>query len=366
MSKIGVICYPTFGGSGIVASELGKGLSNKHEIHFISYQKPVRLNKSSKNIFFHKVHIPAYPLFEYPPYELALAARIVEIVEKFKLDLLHVHYAIPHAYAAVNAQQILLEKNISIPIVTTLHGTDITLVGKSPFVLSAVNYAINKSSLVTCVSESLKLDTLRYFDIQHDIRVIPNFINFNNRLHLDKEFNNKKVVSHISNFRPVKRISDVINIFYIIQNKIDAELILIGDGPDLSDAKLLVDKYNLNSSVRFMGKSNNIEESLRNTDLFLLPSSSESFGLVALEAMSFGVPVITTNSGGVVELVIDGENGYTCNVGDVVDMGNKAIDLLSDKTMYSRFSANAYDKAKEYDIDSIIKLYDNCYSELIN
>ena len=365
MSKIGMICYPTFGGSGIVASELGKGLSNKHEIHFISYQKPVRVNLLSENIFFHKVHVPAYPLFEYPPYELALAARIAELVEKFKLDLLHVHYAIPHAYAAVNAQQILLEKNIFIPIITTLHGTDITLVGKSPFVLSAVNYAINKSSLVTCVSESLKEDTLQYFDIKHDIKVIPNFINFNNRDYVDKKYSNKKIISHISNFRPVKRISDVINIFYIIKNKIDAELILIGDGPDIAEAKLLVDKYELNSLVSFMGKSNSIEKTLQKTDLFLLPSASESFGLVALEAMSFGVPVITTNSGGIVELVIDGKNGYTCDVGDVLDMGNKAIKLLSDEVKYSRFSTNAYDKAKEYDINNIIKLYDHFYSQLI-
>jgi len=366
MSKIGIICYPTFGGSGIVASELGKGLSQKHEVHFISYQKPVRIDLLSDNIFFHQVYVPTYPLFEYPPYELALTARIVEVVEVFNLDVLHVHYAIPHAYAAVNAQQILLEKNIFIPIVTTLHGTDITLVGKSPFVLSSVNYAINKSSLVTCVSASLKSDTLKYFDIKHDIRVIPNFINFNNRIDLEKKSHDKKIITHISNFRPVKRVLDVVEVFYVIQKKIDAKLVLIGDGPDLIETQLLVKKYGLDSSVSFLGKSKNIEKTLQKTDLFLLPSLSESFGLVALEAMSFGVPVITTNSGGIVELVVDGENGYTCSVGDVADMSRKAIQLLLSKTMYSSFSSNAYSKAKEYDMNTIILLYEKCYSELIN
>jgi N-acetyl-alpha-D-glucosaminyl L-malate synthase BshA len=364
--KIGIICYPTFGGSGIVASELGLGLLNKHEIHFISYEKPVRLDLLKENIYYHKVNIPTYPLFEYPPYELALAARISEVVECFDLDVLHVHYAIPHAYAAVNAQQILLEKNIIIPIVTTLHGTDITLVGKSPFVLSAVNYAINKSSLVTCVSEDLKQETLTYFNIKNEIKVIPNFINLENGFSPPRILNNKKKITHISNFRPVKRIMDVIRVFVGICDKIDAELIMIGEGPDLSKAKSLVKEYNLESCVSFLGKSKNIDSILKETDLFLLPSESESFGLVALEAMSFGVPVITTNSGGITELVKDSETGYACSVGDIVNMSRVSIDLLSDSDLYSTFSANAYRRAKMYDINTIIPLYEECYATVLS
>lgn len=360
-----MICYPTFGGSGIVASELGLGLLNKHEIHFISYEKPVRLDLLKENIYYHKVNIPTYPLFEYPPYELALSARIAEVVECFCLDVLHVHYAIPHAYAAVNAQQILLEKNITIPIVTTLHGTDITLVGKSPFVLSSVNYAINKSSLVTCVSEDLKQETLTYFNIKHEIKVIPNFINLENGFLPPRILNKKKKITHISNFRPVKRIMDVIRVFLGICDKIDSELILIGDGPDLLKAKALVKEYNLESQVSFLGKSKNIDSILRDTDLFLLPSESESFGLVALEAMSFGVPVVTTNSGGITELVKDGETGYACNVGDVVNMTKMSIDLLCDSDLYSKMSANAYRIAKIYDINNIIPLYEQCYSSVL-
>jgi len=364
--KIGIICYPTFGGSGIVASELGLGLLNKHDIHFISYEQPVRLDMSKENLYYHKVNIPTYPLFEYPPYELALAARIAEVVECFNLDVLHVHYAIPHAYAAVNAQQILLEKNITIPIVTTLHGTDITLVGKSPFVLSSVNYAINQSSLVTCVSEDLKQETLTYFNIKNEIKVIPNFINLSNGFSPPRILNNKKKITHISNFRPVKRIMDVIRVFSSISEKIDSELIMIGDGPDLLQAKSLVKEYNLEDRVSFLGKSKNIDIILKDTDLFLLPSESESFGLVALEAMSFGVPVVTTNSGGIAELVQDAETGYTCNVGDVVNMSRLSIDLLSDSDMYSKFSVNAYRRAKMYDINQIIPLYEECYSTVLN
>ena len=364
--KIGIICYPTFGGSGIVASELGLGLLNKHEIHFISYEKPVRLDLLKKNIYYHKVNIPTYPLFEYPPYELALAARIAEVVECFNIDVLHVHYAIPHAYAAVNAQQILLEKHITIPIVTTLHGTDITLVGKSPFVLSSVNYAINKSSLVTCVSEDLKQETLTYFNIKHEIKVIPNFINLDNGFSPPRTLNNKKKITHISNFRPVKRIIDVIRVFSNINTKIDSELVMIGEGPDLLKAKSLVKKYNLESSVSFLGKSKNIDSILQETDLFLLPSESESFGLVALEAMSFGIPVITTNSGGITELVKDSETGYACKVGDVINMSRVSIDLLSDPDLYSKFSINAYRKAKMYDINEVIPLYEECYVRVLN
>ena len=366
MKNIGIICYPTFGGSGIVASELGHGLSNKYKIHFISYEKPVRLNLSNKNIFYHKVNIPNYPLFEYPPYELALTARIVEVVKSFNLDLLHVHYAIPHAYAAVNARKILLEDNIDVPIVTTLHGTDITLLGKSPFILSAVNYAINQSSLVTCVSQNLKLETLKHFDIQHDIKVIPNFISFNSADIITKKNKKKKVISHISNFRSVKRVLDVIYIFHNIQKTINSELIMIGDGPDFQKAKSLVIKLGLERLVNFVGKSKHIQKFLKKTDLFLLPSESESFGLVALEAMSFGIPVITTNCGGVTELVLDGKNGHTCNVGDIHDMSCKSINLLSDMELYSKYSSSSYRTAKKYDINNIIPLYEECYLDIIN
>lgn len=364
MNKIGIICYPTFGGSGIVASELGKHLSHKYEVHFISYEKPVRLDLTERNIYFHKVSIPHYPLFEYPPYELALTARIVEVVESFNLQLLHVHYAIPHAYAAVNAAQILLEKNIIIPIITTLHGTDITLVGKSPFVLSSVNYAINKSSLVTCVSESLKLDTLKYFNIKKDIKVIPNFIKLPPAQNIVKT-GKTKIITHISNFRPVKRVCDVIDVFSTVVKKIDAKLIMIGDGPDLEKSKLLVRKYNLTDNVLFVGKSKEIDKVLSKTDLFLLPSEFESFGLVALEAMSFGIPVVTTNTGGIVELVLDGVNGYNCIVGDISKMSLKVIELLSNNNLYNQFSNEAYNQAKKFHIDRIIPLYESCYLELI-
>ena len=366
MIKIGIICYPTFGGSGIVASELGMGLASKYEVHFISYEKPVRINLNEPNIFFHKVTVPIYPLFEYPPYELALTARIVEVVKDFSLDLLHVHYAIPHAYAAVNAQQILSINNNTIPIVTTLHGTDITLVGKSPFVLSSVNYAINKSTLVTCVSKDLKEKTLQYFNIQHDIKVIPNFINIDpSNLNVNKKTNSTKILTHISNFRPVKRTLDVVKVFNNIQKNIKSELIMIGDGPDLEKTKDLVKAYGLGSSVHFVGKSNNIQSFLKKTDLFLLPSESESFGLVALEAMSFGVPVITTNSGGIVELVLDNHNGFTCHVGDIENMTLRANNLLLNNQLYDKFSIAAFNTAKQYDTKTIITLYESCYLDLI-
>ena len=365
MNKIGIICHPTFGGSGIVASELGIGLSSSYEVHFISYEKPVRLDLSKPNLFYHKVMVPSYPLFHYPPYELALTARIVEIVALYGIDLLHVHYAIPHAYAAVNARQILLEKNINIPIVTTLHGTDITLIGKSPVVLSSVNYAINQSSLVTCVSNDLREQTFEYFDINHDIHVIPNFITLNDSFLLKKTTNEKKVVTHISNFRPVKRVLDVIHVFANLHKEINVELIMIGEGPDLDSAKVLVNDYGIESVVSFIGKSKNIKVVLEKTDLFLLPSESESFGLVALEAMSFGVPVITTNVGGVKELVLDGQTGYTCSVGDVQEMSKKSINLLSDTQLYAEFSACAYSQAKKYDINTILPLYEECYLKLI-
>ena len=365
MKKIGIICYPTFGGSGIVASELGRGLTNNFEVHFISYEKPVRIDLAELNIFFHKVTIPLYPLFEYPPYELALTATIVEVVKKYNLDLLHVHYAIPHAYAAVNAQKILYEENIKIPIITTLHGTDISLVGKSPFVLSSVRYAINESTIVTCVSNDLKKQTLKYFNIEKPIHVIPNFIEIDKSFSLDFKKNKKKIITHISNFRPVKRVCDVISIFSNIFKKIDSELIMIGDGPELNKAKKLSKKLRIHNNIHFVGKSRNIKNYLKKSDLFLLPSESESFGLVALEAMSFGVPVITTSSGGVTELVMNNKNGFTCNVGDVNEMSNKSIKLLNDKNLYKNFSSNSFSTALKFDKTKIIPEYEKCYKKLL-
>ena len=366
MKKIGIVCYPTFGGSGIVASELGQALSVKHKIHFISYKKPVRFDSQNKNLFYHQVNVPDYPLFEYPPYELALTTCIVEVTEKYNLDLIHVHYAIPHAYAAINAKQILLEKSIKIPIVTTLHGTDITLVGKSPYIISAVNYAINQSSIVTAVSESLKKQTLKYFDIKKEIRVIPNFIDFqNSQLNLKPNNKQTRVITHISNFRPVKRVQDVVSIFYNIQRKINSKLILIGDGPDFKKIQKMVQTKGLDSIVQFLGKTKNIKDVLEKTDLFLLPSESESFGLVALEAMSFGVPVITTSSGGIVDLVVNNENGYHCPVGDVEAMSSNAIHLLTNSQLYQKMSSKSYQRAKEYDVCRVLPMYEDCYEAIV-
>jgi len=365
MKNIGIICYPTFGGSGIIASQLGMGLSKKHNVHFICYEKPVKLDLDQGNIFYHKVNIPIYPLFEYPPYELALTARIVEVVKKYNLDLIHVHYAIPHAYAAVNAQKILIGEDITIPIITTLHGTDITLVGKSPYVLSAVNYAINESSLVTAVSESLKSDTLMYFNIKKDIKVIPNFIDLSTKRELSCNSNEVKRLLHISNFRPVKRILDVIEIFNIVNHEVKSELTLIGDGPDIDKAKAYVMSKGLESSVHFMGYEKHIDDILRHADLFLLPSENESFGLVALEAMSFGVPVISTSSGGICELVLDNFNGYTCQVGDVHNMAKKAVDLLLNDNLYQEMRSHALQTAEKYELQNIIALYEECYREVL-
>ena len=365
MKNIGVVCYPTFGGSGIIASKLGLGLSKTHKVHFICYKEPVTLDLSQPNIFFHKVNVPNYPLFEYPPYELALTARIVEVTKKYHLDLIHVHYAIPHAYAALNAQRILQEQNISIPVITTLHGTDITLVGKSPYILSAVNYAINNSSIVTAVSKDLKEKTLQYFHVHNEIFVIPNFIEVPVDRKLIKKSNTTKVITHISNFRAVKRVFDVIDIFETVVRKIDSKLIMVGDGPDMEKAKAVVCSKGLDSIVSFTGSTKYVDDLLTETDLFLLPSEHESFGLVALEAMSFGIPVISTDSGGITELVLDSFNGYTCQVGDTLRMSQRAISLLSDPELYQKTSFNAYQTALKYNMNDVIPLYEKCYQKAL-
>ncbi len=371
--KIGIVCYPTFGGSGVVATELGIELSKKgHEIHFITYSQPVRLDALSKNLHYHEVNVPDYPLFKYEPYELALSSKLYDVVSKHKIDVLHVHYAIPHAYAAYMAKKILDENGYNIPIITTLHGTDITLVGNHPFYKPAVTFSINKSDIVTCVSKSLRDDTREFFGIKRDIKVIPNFIDIEkySKKHLLFERNiiaqdKEKIIVHISNFRPLKRIIDVIKIFEKISQKINSKLIMVGDGPDKKKAKDFLRKNNLKNKVIFLGKTNEIDEILCSSDLFLLPSEKESFGLAALEAMALKVPVISSNVGGLKELNINGNSGYTSDVGDIDSMSNNAIEILSNEKLKNTFKNQAFENAKKYDIKKVIPLYEETYSEAL-
>tara|TARA_B100000900_G_scaffold411171_1_gene430345 strand:- start:959 stop:2089 length:1131 start_codon:yes stop_codon:yes gene_type:complete len=371
--KIGIVCYPTFGGSGVVATELGIELSKKgHEIHFITYSQPVRLDALSKNLHYHEVNVPDYPLFKYEPYELALSSKLYDVVSKHKIDVLHVHYAIPHAYAAYMAKKILDENGYNIPIITTLHGTDITLVGNHPFYKPAVTFSINKSDIVTCVSKSLRDDTREFFGIKRDIKVIPNFIDIEkySKKHLLFERNiiaqdKEKIIVHISNFRPLKRIIDVIKIFEKISQKINSKLIMVGDGPDKKKAKDFLRKNNLKNKVIFLGKTNEIDEILCSSDLFLLPSEKESFGLAALEAMALKVPVISSNVGGLKELNINGNSGYTSHVGDIDSMSNNAIEILSNEKLKNTFKNQAFENAKKYDIKKVIPLYEEIYSEAL-
>ena len=372
--KIGIVCYPTFGGSGVVATELGIELSKKgHEIHFITYSQPVRLDALSSNLHYHEVNVPDYPLFKYEPYELALSSKLYDVISKYEIDVLHVHYAIPHAYAAYMAKKILNENGYKIPIVTTLHGTDITLVGNHPFYKPAVTFSINKSDIVTCVSKSLMEDTREFFGIQRDIKVIPNFIDIDKyeRKHNNCEKNvisegDEKIIVHISNFRPLKRIIDVIKIFEKINSEIRSKLIMVGDGPEKKKAKDYLRKNNLNNRVIFLGKTNEVDEILCSSDLFLLPSEKESFGLAALEAMALKVPVISTNIGGLSELNINGNSGYTSDIGDIDSMASNAIKILSDKSLKKKYRFQAFENAKKYDIKKIIPLYESVYQEALN
>ena len=372
--KIGIVCYPTFGGSGVVATELGIELSKKgHEIHFITYSQPVRLDALSSNLHYHEVNVPDYPLFKYEPYELALSSKLYDVISKYEIDVLHVHYAIPHAYAAYMAKKILNENGYKIPIVTTLHGTDITLVGNHPFYKPAVTFSINKSDIVTCVSKSLMEDTREFFEIQRDIKVIPNFIDIDKyeRKHNNCEKNvisegDEKIIVHISNFRPLKRIIDVIKIFEKINSEIRSKLIMVGDGPEKKKAKDYLRKNNLKNRVIFLGKTNEVDEILCSSDLFLLPSEKESFGLAALEAMAWKVPVISTNIGGLSELNINGNSGYTSDIGDIDSMASNAIKILSDKSLKKKYSSQAFENAKKYDIKKIIPLYESVYQEALN
>jgi len=370
--KIGIVCYPTYGGSGVVATELGIALAEKgHEVHFISYSQPFRLDRVSDKTFFHEVTVPDYPLFDYTPYELNLTSKLVDVVLHEKIDILHVHYAIPHASAAIQAKHILETYGVKIPIVTTLHGTDITLLGKDKSFKPVIEYAINKSDAVTSVSLDLKKETLNHFKITKQIDVIPNFIDSNlynkdgDKVLRSKLANtDEKILIHVSNFRKVKRVTDVVKIFEIVQKEIPSKLIMIGDGPERIQAEQLCRKLNISDRVKFMGKLKSVEEFMSISDLFLLPSETESFGLVALEAMASGVSVISSNSGGLSEVNIDGLTGYLSEVGDVKQMSENAIKLLSDNEKLEEFKENAFIHSQKFDLPNILPLYECLYEKL--
>lgn len=369
--KIGIACYPTFGGSGVLATELGKALANKgHQVHFITYQQPVRLNEFNANIFYHEVRVPTYPLFDYPPYEVALASTMVDAIINHDLDLLHVHYAIPHASAAYMAKQIVKSKTgRCVPVITTLHGTDITLVGKDKTYEPVVTFSINESDAITSVSENLKEETYKNFDIKKDIEVITNFVDV---ARFDKKPidafkkviapNGEKVLMHASNFRKVKRVDDVIKVFANVRNKVACKLMMVGDGPERPMAEELARQLGVADDVRFVGKQEQMEEITAVTDIFLLTSEYESFGLSALEAMAAKAIVISTNAGGIPEINIDGKTGFMANVGDVETMSNKAIEVLQNENLLQQMKENAYEHAKKFDIKNIIPIYEKLYS----
>ena len=372
--NIAIVCYPTFGGSGVVATELGLALGKRgHNIHFITYNLPVRLETlNDSKIHFHEVNVPDYPLFKYQPYELALSSRLVDVIKSNKIDLLHVHYAIPHAYAAYMAKKMLFDIGIEIPIVTTLHGTDITLVGSHPFYRPAVTFSINHSDRVTAVSKSLKEDTLNLFDIKKKIDVIPNFIDTEAIGTKDKPCKRtllakkeEKILTHISNFRPLKRIVDVIDIFKGINSKIDSKLMMIGEGPEKRKAIRYVSDNKLKDKVLFLGNSNEIDKILCYSDLFLLRSEKESFGLSALEAMAHGVPIISSNAGGIPEVNLNGKTGFISNIGDTDSMINNAISLLSNPQKHKLFKKQAQLQAKKFDLESVVDSYERIYNDAV-
>ena len=372
--KIAIVCYPTFGGSGVVATELGIALSKRgHEIHFITYKQPVRLELLSSNVHFHEVNVPEYPLFHYQPYELALSSKLVNVIRNHRIDLLHVHYAIPHAYAGYMAKKMLQSEGITIPMVTTLHGTDITLVGNHPFYKPAVTFSINNSDVITCVSESLKQDTLRHFEVTKDIDVVHNFIdtNVSEKVFTDCQRDlmaeaDEKIITHISNLRPVKRLNDVVSVFYKIQQSIKAKLIIVGEGPEREAAEQLITEYDIANNVIFVGQSNEIDKILCFSDLFLLPSEAESFGLAALEAMVDGVPVISSNAGGLPEVNIHGESGFLSDVGDIDDMAANALKIFKDEKTLKEFKERAKKVAKSFDINTIVPKYESLYQKAID
>ena len=371
--NIGIVCYPTFGGSGVLATELGLELSRKgHEVHFITYSQPVRLELLNSNVHFHEVNVPEYPLFHYQPYELALSSKLVDMVKIHKIDVLHVHYAIPHAYAAYMAKKMLHEEGVDVPIVTTLHGTDITLVGSHPFYKTAVTFSINKSDAVTSVSQNLKEDTQRLFHTKKDIKVIPNFIDIDKYINTYKDCDRdllalpeERVITHVSNFRPVKCIGDVIEIFYNIQKELPAKLIMVGEGPERKKAELLCKTYKIEDKVVFLGNSSEVDKILCFSDLFLLPSQTESFGLAALEAMASGVPVISSDSGGIPEVNIHGVSGFLSPVGAIDDMAQNALSILKDETVLETFKKGAQNTATKFDIHKIVPFYEAIYEEAL-
>lgn len=372
--KIGILCYPTYGGSGIVATELGMILANQgHEVHFISSNLPARLDMTRANIFFHKVQVENYPLFKFPPYDIALSSTIYQVVKLYDLDILHAHYAIPFAYSAFYAKQMLKEDNKDIPLITTLHGTDITLVGQHPSYNKAVEFSINQSDAITSVSESLKQDTLKNFHIKKEIQVINNFID-NQLFDAEKfvccrdQFANKgeKILIHVSNLRPVKRIQDVLEIFKNVQKNINSKLVIIGEGPDMEIINnFLSDNPELITKIRLLGKVDDLQRILKLADVFLLPSEQESFGLAALEAMAAGVPVISSNAGGIPEVNIHGKTGFVADIGDVESMTKYAAQLLSDETLLAEMKINAKENAELFDIKNIIPQYISLYNKLL-
>lgn len=377
--KIGITCYPTYGGSGVVATELGKALALRgHEIHFISYAMPTRLNGFVDNIFYHEVEINNYPLFEFPLYSIALASKMVEVTKFIGLDLLHAHYAIPHATSAYLAREILkseTDNSVDIKFITTLHGTDITLTGLEPSFLPTMKFSIEKSDGVTAVSKFLADKTQQQYKINKEIEVIPNFIDINKYKRQDDEKakcfkknfapNNEKILVHISNFRPLKRVQDVIKVFDAVKKKVDSKLILIGDGPDRSDCERLSRELGIFEDIKFMGKQDSLVELLSVADIFIIPSQSESFGLSALEAMSCGVPVISSSVGGLPELNLHGETGYISEIGDVERMAKYTVDLLTNQKRYELMSRNARNRAEEFSEDKIVPMYEKFYEKII-
>ena len=379
--KIGIVCYPTFGGSGVVATELGKALAEQgHQVHFITYSQPVRLDYFSENIFYHEVSVASYPLIEYPPYELGLASKLVDVALYENLDLFHVHYAIPHASAAYMAKKVLETKGKWVPFITTLHGTDITLLGRDASFEPVITFAISQSDGITAVSESLKNDTYKHFGVRKEIKVIPNFVCMDDYALLQsaeqqrvidnhrKVFapNGEKILIHISNFRKVKRVEDVLHIFNKVRKEIPSKLLLLGDGPERHNIEKLCRELDTCDDIKLLGKIVNPEQHLALSDLFILPSETESFGLAALEAMAAGVAVISTNSGGLPEVNVQGKTGFLSAVGNVNEMAANALKLLSNEDLLTEFKQNAIEQAYKFDIKSVLPLYENIYKEVMS
>lgn len=370
--KIGIVCYPTFGGSGVLATELGMALSEKgHEVHFITYQQPVRLH-FHPNVYYHEVSVPTYPLFDFAPYETVLTGTMVDIITNNNLDILHVHYAIPHASAAYFAMQILKKQGKDIPFITTLHGTDITLVGRDPKYMPVVTFSMNESSAITAVSENLKQETYKFFDIEKEIHVITNFVDTDRFQHSDKEHfkkmlapNGERILAHVSNFRKVKRVEDVIRVFEKVHKTVPSKLLMIGDGPERPNAEELCRSLGVCNDIRFLGKQEQVDEILSITDLFILPSEYESFGLAALEAMACGVPVISTNTGGLPEINVPGKTGYLSDVGDIAGMAENAVRIIQDDHILNEFKSNALTHTKNFGRDKIVPIYEQLYQDVI-